>query len=269
MAYRISLFVVALASAACQQLPDTSDDDDGGGPVSAGSTGTDGSTFVVFDTGTEETGQSGNDEIGELDCDPVAQTGCGPGEKCAAQKAGSSTVYVCVAESGMFDPFGSCTPMLTSGDDGCPGGYACLGSPESGACVPLCLLDSDCTGGVCVPDPYEFVQHCASDCSPFEPGCPAPTQCRRNENRYACLFARDEDVGVDGDPCVLNGDAGCTAGYSCLPGGLVPGCAEANCCTPLCDLMAPDTCASPTTCNPAIESPAPGFEDIGACFVAS
>jgi hypothetical protein len=265
MAFRASFVVLvsaALAVVACQQLPESAEDDDG--PVTTATDGTTGGgSFLPI---SSESGDPGG-EAGESECDPVAQTGCGADERCTAQKVGASVVYTCVADTGIFDPFGSCTPALTTGDDGCPAAYACLGTETQGACVPLCLGDGDCSGGVCRPDPFDFVPHCANDCSPFEPSCPSPLQCRRHEDRFACSFAREEDVGVAGDPCMLTDDAGCASGFACIPGELVPGCTETNCCTPLCDLGGADPCPSPTTCALATESPAPGFEHIGACFV--
>jgi hypothetical protein len=264
MAYRITLaFVLAVAVTGCQRLPEAEDDDDGV-MMMATDASTGAGSFLPIDS--SDSGPGG-DEVGESDCQPVAQTGCGPGEKCTAQKVGASVVYVCVGDSNMFDPFGSCMPMLSSGDDGCPAGYACLGTETFGACVPLCLSDADCTGGVCVPDPIDFVQHCANDCSPFEPSCPTPLQCRRQDDRYACVFARDEDSGVAGDPCEVTDDAGCATGFACFPGALVPDCTNNGCCTTLCDLTGPDPCPAPSLCSPAIENAAPGFEHIGACFV--
>ena len=40
-----------------------------------------------------------------------------------------------------------------------------------------------------------------------------------------------------------------------------------NCCTALCDLSGADPCIAPATCVQVLMGPAPGFEDIGACFV--
>ncbi len=263
MAYRTVLsFALALGLAGCQQLPESSDDDDGAAPATDASSTSDGS-FLQFDTDSEGQG----DENGSSVCDPVTQSGCGAGEKCTAQKVGASVLYVCVADTGIFDAFGSCTPALTTGDDGCPAAYACLGASTGGLCLPLCTSDADCAGGICRPDPYDFVPHCSNDCSPFEPSCQAPLQCRRRDARYACVLAREEDVGTDLSPCELADDAGCATGYACLPGELVPGCSEGNCCTPLCDLGGADPCPSPTTCTDVTETDVPGFEDIGACFV--
>ena len=267
MALRNAFFALAIGLAGCQQLPEEeSDDDDGAMPATDGSSTSDGS-FLQFDS--ESGGDPEGGEVGGSDCDPVSQAGCGAGEKCTAQKVGAAVVYACVADSSMYDAFGSCTPALSTGDDGCPAGYACLGAPTGGACLPLCLSDADCTGGICRPDAYDFVPHCAADCSPFEASCPSPLQCRRRDSRYACVIAHEQDIGTDLSPCELADDAGCLTGYACMPGELVPECSEGNCCTLLCDLGGPDPCTSPATCTDVTESDVPGFEHIGACFVAA
>jgi hypothetical protein len=264
MAWRISITVALFgAFAGCQQLPEAEDDD---GPVMVGTDGTtSGGSFLPADAESGDPEEGG--EVGGSECDPVAQTGCGTAEKCTAQKAGGSVVYGCVADTGTFGPYEACMPELSGGEDGCSAGYVCLGTETQAVCVPLCVSESDCTGGVCVPDPFAFVPHCANDCSPFEPTCSTPLQCRRQSDRYACVFSREEDVGILGDPCEITDDAGCATGFACIPGELVPGCTEGPCCTPLCDLSGEDTCTLPSTCASALATPAPGFEHIGACFV--
>jgi hypothetical protein len=133
--------------------------------------------------------------------------------------------------------------------------------------VALCLKDSDCDQALCIEDPVEDVPFCADECSPFESLCTSPLQCRRLDDRFVCRFPTLADVGGYGDACSLDQDQGCGPGFACLPGELVPDCTTANCCTNLCDLSGPDPCGAPATCAQVIESPAPGFESIGACFV--
>ena len=120
---------------------------------------------------------------------------------------------------------------------------------------------------MCLSATVGSAPYCADDCSPFEALCTSPTQCRRNDERFSCRVPRESDVGGGGSPCEQEDDGGCAGGFVCVAGALVPGCTEGNCCAPLCDLEAVDSCGSPATCNQALSAPAPGFETIGACFV--
>jgi len=155
---------------------------------------------------------------------------------------------------------------LSDGLDDCAAGSVCLGD-EAGTCRPLCESESDCTGALCIEDPFAGVPHCANDCSPFEPSCASGLQCRRQSDRFSCIDPVPGDDGGPGEPCSIIDDAGCAGGLVCISGALVPGCGTQGCCVTLCDLDAQSTCSAPTTCTPALESPAPGFEAIGACFV--
>lgn len=261
----IVLLPIALLTAlpGCQRLPGEEDDD---GPSTAPPPG-DGGTFLPQDTGEEE---DAADETGSSmnACDPVAQSGCEMDEKCTAIVSGEAVVYACVADPGGLDPSSSCATSHDDGIDGCPAGYACLADDaDNGLCAALCETGSDCAQGECVAAPESDIPYCADDCTPFGSICPAPLQCRRNDDRFSCSFAGMADIGGPGDPCVLENDAGCAAGLVCIPGALVPECVTDNCCVQVCDLNDVDTCPTPSTCNPVIEGPAPGFEDIGACFV--
>ena len=104
-------------------------------------------------------------------------------------------------------------------------------------------------------------------CTPFASPCPTPLACRRNGDRFSCQFLAAGDVGGPGDACGVTDDAGCAPGLVCLPGALVPDCTNDNCCAPVCDTTDADPCIAPASCLPIIESPAPGFDTIGACFV--
>jgi hypothetical protein len=86
-------------------------------------------------------------------------------------------------------------------------------------------------------------------------------------DRFVCEFGRNGDTGGQGDPCSITTDDGCAEGFVCLPGELVPGCSEGGCCTNVCDTSSGSGCDSPAICAQIFESPAPGNETIGACFV--
>ena len=256
----LGILGIALAPLACQQLGGTD-------PVGSESgfpeddTGVD--TFAPVDTDDE--GDGGGLETG---CNPVAQTGCNPGEKCTAVKVSGAEAFACVSDPGMLEPYASCSAALHDGRDGCSAGFVCLeGADEAGACVPLCLTNSDCNNGLCVYHSTDQVRHCADDCSPFSSDCTAPLQCRRASDRFVCKFPGDGDLGNQGSPCLIEEDVGCNIGFVCVPGPLVVGCTEPNCCTSLCDVSDADTCPGASTCNVLFSSPAPGYADVGACFV--
>lgn len=254
--------LLLLTALACQRLP-ADDEDDDGGPPPGGDAST---TFLPGDDDEEE---AADEESGSTAaCDPVAQTGCSEGEKCTAILSGGAVVYACVAAPGGLDPNQPCSASPSDGIDGCPAGTACLEDEAgSGLCAALCEADTDCDLGQCVGARETNIPYCADDCSPFASACPTPLACRRNGNRFSCLFLGTSDVGGTGTACTPEGDGGCAPGLVCLPGALVPDCTSDNCCTPLCETTEPGACAAPTTCGPILQGAAPGFEEIGACFV--
>jgi hypothetical protein len=262
----LSVALPFLLSLGCQRLPGDEDDDDDG-PSTPDTTG---GTFQPGD-GTDE-GVDGEDEEESEGssslCDPVDQTGCESGQKCTAILTSGEIVYACAPAPGGLGPEEACAASPTDGLDGCPAGYACLADEaEAGLCAPLCESNADCTQGLCVPARETDIPYCADDCSPFEGACPPPLQCRRSGDRFSCTFLSLGDVGGPGEPCQVTDDAGCAPGLVCLPGALVPGCSTDNCCTTVCDTSESDPCQAPASCQPVLEGPAPGYENIGACFV--
>ncbi|MCA9709319.1 MAG: hypothetical protein KDK70_25980 [Myxococcales bacterium] len=251
--------VLALICPGCQRLPEAPEDDDDSPPGT-----TDGGTFLPQDTGPGMDEDTGAD----MQCDPVAQTGCPAEEKCTALTPGGIVVYGCAADPGGQGPNEPCEPAPDDGIDGCDAGTICLANEGgSGLCLPLCEEHADCAQGQCIPSREEDVPYCADDCSPFDAPCPAPLVCRRNEDRFSCQFLGEGDVGGAGEPCSIAHDTGCAPGQVCLPGALVPECTTDNCCTSVCDLGEGDSCSAPATCAALLTAPAPGFENIGACFV--
>ncbi|MCA9648811.1 MAG: hypothetical protein KC501_02825 [Myxococcales bacterium] len=261
----IALLPVLLTlGSGCQRLPGDEDDgaDGGPGPMTNATTLIPPSTDGNDEDAADATGN------GMAACDPVTQSNCEMDEKCTALVTGGAVTYACVADPGGLNPSSPCTPSHEDGIDGCSAGYACLADEaENGLCAPLCESSTDCAQGVCIPAPESAIPYCADDCSPFGSVCPSPLACRRNDDRFSCRFVGIDDIGGVGSPCVQTDDGGCASGLVCLPGALVPDCASDNCCVSVCDLSEADPCVAPSTCNPVIEGPAPGFEDIGACFV--
>lgn len=252
----------------CQRIDDANDD--GNIPIDTDIGDDEASGDSFLDSGTfndNDNDDDGDDDGGiEPTCNPVTSQECGDGEKCTAVLQGAEPTFSCVSEAGSSAIGEDCTVSLDDGLDGCIAGTVCLGE-DAGTCRPLCDGPADCTSALCLEDPINSVPHCAPDCSPFEPACSSLLQCRRQNDRFSCVDALPGDVGGPGEPCSLQGDAGCGQGLMCVTGALVPDCATAGCCTSLCDLGSGGGCSAPATCNPALEGPAPGFESIGACFV--
>ncbi|HET6584565.1 MAG TPA: hypothetical protein VFG69_13980 [Nannocystaceae bacterium] len=267
----------AVLAAACQRVPGSDefgnlDSNDDGNPTSSTS-----DTGNVDDSNDDADGSDGDDDSPgtddgnpTLDCDPVAQSGCNPDEKCTVTESAGEITYTCVADVENLDPFSPCTQSLGTGMDGCPRGYACLADDgDNGICVQLCLDNGDCDDALCLVPLTVQAPYCGATCSPFETPCPSPLQCRRKADQFACSFASTTDTGVQNEDCNLLNDGGCSEGFVCLPGDLVPGCSTTNCCTNVCDLTGDGSCDSPTICESIFEAPAPGSEGIGACFVPS
>ncbi|MCH9680518.1 MAG: hypothetical protein K0V04_03710 [Deltaproteobacteria bacterium] len=258
--------LVLASSLGCQQLPEEPDDD-GAGPGATQGADTGGGTLIPGDD-TSADAETGGGSMSN--CDPVTQIGCAAGEKCTATLSAGAILYTCVADPAGLDVNAPCQASHDDGVDGCPPTTVCLEDEAGqGVCVSLCEVDGDCTQAECLPARESDIPYCADDCSPFGSLCPAPLQCRRNGNRFSCAFIGTADIGGPGAACSIAEDAGCAPGLACLPGALVPDCATGNCCAPLCDLSEADPCGLPSTCNGILQGPAPGFEEIGACFVPS
>ena len=264
----VSLALLSSLPLGCQRLPGDEEDDGGGdGPPND----TTGGTFLP---GNEDTTTNNGDEQPQETegqssvCDPVDQTGCVSGQKCTAIVTAEGVEYTCAAAPGGLGPSEACSASPSDGIDGCPAGYACLADEiGAGLCAPLCESNGDCTQAICTPARESDVPYCADDCTPFSSPCPVPLACRRNGDRFSCLFLAEGDVGGPGDACGVTDDAGCAPGLVCLPGALIPDCTNDNCCATVCDTTDADPCIAPASCLSILESPAPGFETIGACFV--
>jgi hypothetical protein len=255
------LVAAALLAGGCQRLEEADDDafpdtDFGFDDSSSGD------TFLESSASQTE----GDQDPNVVGCDPLTAAQCAPGQKCTAVVSGGTTLFSCVEQSGSLQEGEDCMVSLEDGQDGCIAGTVCLGD-EAGTCRQLCDNDAQCETGQCLDDPLHGIPHCARDCDAFEPACPSLQQCRRQGDRFSCMDALPGDVGGVGEPCLLQGDAGCGQGLLCVTGALVPGCASGGCCAQLCDLGLADPCSSPATCNAALETAAPGYESVGACFV--
>jgi len=262
------LLAASLASAlACQQLP-TEDPT----TTADAATDTDGSDSEDPSAGS---GPTQDQSLPDYRCDPADLSTCGADEKCTALLQGSQqNLYDCVPKDSLYGLYDACSPAPENGQDACSPGTIC--APDSserstGLCVPLCVNDSDCADGRCIENVFNDVPICADSCDPQVPLCPTGLECRQTDDSFACQFPTEVDIGQETAQCLVEGDRGCSQGYVCEAGELIPNCASPTgfCCTPICDTNNVDTCESPATCNPAFINPAPGYEWVGACFVPS
>lgn len=276
-------------------LPDTGSGDGAPSTTTGGAAGTetaDGSS----DSGTSTTGESTGELEGTTgepgcashspstvgECDPYAQD-CPAGEKCLPWANDGGTAWNstrCSPVSG--DPAQYGEPCVVAGSgvagqDSCDVGLMCRLVDETtleGTCRELCKCGpnegqcfeapADCgifNGGalpICLP-------HCdplASICAPSEVCVPT-----RLSPHPVCAADASGAAGAALDPCPY--PTSCDAGAWCAPAAEVPGCASDTCCTPVCDLDAPDCGAVPgTVCQPWYgpgEAPEPELQHIGLC----
>jgi hypothetical protein len=254
---------------ACQQIPTEDPTTTADMATETGSDPTQGSGDPTQGSGDPTQGQS----LPEYRCDPADLSTCADDEKCTAVlQGGLQNLYDCVPKDSLHDLYEACSPAPENGQDACPPSTICAwDTPEgsTGICVPLCVNDGDCAGGSCIENTFNDVPICADSCDPQVPVCKTGLECRQTNDAFACQFPTEVDIGQETAQCLVEGDRGCSQGYVCEAGQLIPNCASPTgfCCTPLCDTEAADTCASPATCNPAFTDPAPGYEWVGACYV--
>lgn len=218
-------------------------------------------------------------------CDPYAQD-CPAGEKCLpwADDGGPSWNSTrCSPVSA--DPAQYGEPCVvagsgTAGQDSCDVGLMCALVDEAtleGTCRELCKCGPN--EGQCFEAPADCgifnggaLPICLPHCDPLASICPPQEVCipTRLSAHPVCATDASGDAGAPLDPCVY--PTSCDAGSWCAPGAEVPGCASEACCTPVCDLDAPDCSAVPgTVCEPWYgpgEAPEPGLAHIGLCRAA-
>lgn len=232
----------------------------------------DGGNCLVADDGTWHCSQ----------CDPFVQD-CPSEEKCTvwANDGGAypnATRCVPIVEE-PIPPGQPCTveDWPASGIDDCELGALCWNpDPESlmGTCVSLCTGDSSdpqCPAAMsCLVEQDGAVVVCLPDCDPLVNDCGPGEACIPAEEGFVCTGAWDAPAG---EPCDFF-DV-CAPGLVCLDVRTVaPSCVPgfAGCCTPWCDLSAPDPsadCFDPAQeCVSWWDGPPPaGYETLGACVV--
>jgi hypothetical protein len=174
-------------------------------------------------------------------CVEVAPDPVGVGEACQ-EDAAQPWVDDCDATSVCMDvdpttSLGVCTAMCNDDDDECGSGESCVRTNE------------------------QVVHVCLPRCDPFADACPSGSTCEELNGSVVCVDD-DELTLLTEYPCE---DAiQCDSASLCADPSYVPECAFDDCCTPLCDLLAP-ACPVGTACAPYDEPPAPTQENLGVC----
>ncbi|MDC0719999.1 hypothetical protein [Nannocystis bainbridge] len=214
-------------------------------------------------------------------CDPW-QDDCPAGLKCKpyAEGLGPWTDASCVPIADPSTPTGeACLEAEWSVVDTCERGAVChgyLGDQEEGRrCQEVCAgspADPSCSDACSFCTMNGTVAGvCMLRCDPRSPSCPAGQRCLIEPTlpRFAC--GPGGELSAAGEPCVSPDY--CKEGTACVDAALVPGCVEAQCCAPVCDLAGADACPTAlpgTTCAPWPVS-GPEFEgeclppDLGLC----
>lgn len=164
--------------------------------------------------------------------------------------------------------------------DDCERGAICFGLglfADSYRCTPLATGSADAP--IC-PDPcsYPFVYDdvfgvCNPTCNPLAADCAEGLACNPVAHlpSFLCTY-----VGTAGPNEACENTDDCAEGTACIPAFLLPNCTSSFCCTPICELGAPDPCpgAIPNTIC-AAWPPYPDLDpaclpaDLGMCWLGS
>jgi len=219
-------------------------------------------------------------DMGEtITCDIFAQD-CGPGEKCNAWAEGGGSSWdatKCVPVDA--DPDGIGEPCTVegggvSGLDSCVKGAMCfgVGDDNMGTCIEQCTCSLEnpvCTtqNTTCSITNDGVLALCLPICDPLDVGaCGVGDVCISSGQFFICVIDASGSEGGVGENCQFAN--GCDPGNFCgNNSGVFADCDDFACCTPFCDLTAPQ-CPQGTACTPWYkEGTAPKcFDDVGACI---
>jgi hypothetical protein len=201
----------------------------------------------------------GGDVWNATKCTPLDPEPAAIGDPCVVEGSGVSGIDDC--ELGAIcwgvDPMtneGTCVPM-------------CTGSEAN----PMCPDGLECTVAFDAP-----LIVCLPPCDPLQPTCAADEVCSSldffppDDIRFACQPMPPFEPQPYGIAC--GGLQICDEGHLCVAAEHVPGCADPNCCTTLCDVTVPTECpdaASGPTCIPLFDRAPPGFGNLGVCGIAA
>jgi len=224
---------------------------------------------------------------GPFECDVWMQD-CPVGQKCMpwAFDGGSSwnATKCSPLNAAPGQPGDTCTVTNDGvfGEDSCMSGSMCWGVDETntGTCVAFCT-GSELSPGCENPATACSIANdgalilCLPICDPLEQNCAEGDACYAIGDAFVCApDASDPDLGNYLNPCeYINA---CKPGLGCFDAAGVPGCTGVGCCTPFCDVTAPDasaTCpgaAGGQQCVPYFEegqAPMAELADVGVCLL--
>ncbi len=109
-------------------------------------------------------------------------------------------------------------------------------------------------------------------CDPLDPyACPYGLEClpdvaNGSLEGFVCQESGGGPSGDYADPCACK--FCCDAGFMCAPQSAVgPACTTGTCCTPLCDLLAPDCPHPDQACVPLLAANDLAYPDLGTCRI--
>jgi hypothetical protein len=191
----------------------------------------------------------GGDAWNSTRCSPVPDDPAGLGEPCVAEAS----------------------PV--SGFDDCALGLSCFGvDPRTlqGTCVELCTSrDPEACGEdeVCIDRDGFSPYVCMPRCDPTDPAtCAVDETCREIGSDLVCVPIV---VLPQGLACNAEGTH-CAPDEACRPADELARCLGFECCTPWCDLSAPDpdlpcSAVPGEVCRPYAAAPVAGLEHVGVC----
>lgn len=212
---------------------------------------------------------------------------CPPGNKCISAERDSAAWGATRCSPIVESPLAVGEPCVVAGVDDslvdeCEAGAMCSysGSSPGGVCQAFCLgteatptCADPCSACVISDTTLAF---CTGFCSPLAQDCDGTRMCVAYASAFLCAPDVSDDLGAPGDPCLFINV--CDPGSYCADRFAIPGCKTDGCCTPFCDVDAPDTCGSAlpgTQCTPLFE-PGHGVEGcladqriVGVCVVPS
>ena len=243
-------------------------------------------TATTAGTGDFEESSAGTDDSSMGAQCSIYEQDCAMGEKCVPWSDQPDLVpdeIRCCAIEGEPKEIGdACTVNGYFGSclDDCNVGSFCLDPFDTGqgTCQKFCA--GSATNPTCDPDEscliyFAGVPMCFDKCDPLVQSCGEGMGCYPDEEAacgtgFICLPTIAGD-GTYGDLCWLL--SGCAPGFICVYSDFLPDCiGSVGCCTSLCDVSGPDSCAD---FNPDIECvswyysgdepPSASLQNVGVC----
>lgn len=250
-------------------------------------------TTTTANPSTDPGTSAGDASTGEATTGPamfcsLEEQDCPEGQKCnpdVTESIFQGFEFMCVPLVPDPHPPGAPCQILGDAKDDCEKGSVCLDfdgtNDGAGECFEVCKLGSgeptcDTPGNQCIGLTCQSCSWfiCDKSCDVLDPEtCSEGKVCIPDGGGSGSIWVCGIDAsgaeGQVGDDCeFINA---CDPGLACVDAGFFPGCdAASGCCSPTCDLKAPNTCPNKdlgASCLPYYEpGQAPeGLENLGVC----